>query len=314
MIRAAVTGGATSVAGEIIKILINHPDVELSWVLEPHAEGALLSQIHKGLRGETYMRFSATPDMDNINVIFLCFDGPGISLDFVKRYPIPESVKIIDLSGDYLPKSSFADGDDWIFGLPELCRKPLVRGGMHVSVPPALTSAVLLSLLPLAKSRLLNEGDIHVTAAVAEDGADAGEMLALIDIPEADDIARGLCSLDPAFNRAMTFMVMCGGWKRGISLAIHFKSSISENKAVEIFNDYYSDHGFTFISSSIPNLAEVIGTNKCIINLQKVGNRLVINTVIDDLIKGAAAMAVHDMNLLFGLQERVGLMLKTHSC
>lgn len=314
MIRAALTGGSTAVAGEIIKILINHPDVELSWVYEPEVEGALLSQIHKGLRGETYMRFSAVPEMDKIDVIFLCFDEPGQSLKFVERYPVPEKVKIIDLSGDYLQQSTFADGDDWIFGLPELSRKPLVRGGLHASVPPALTSAVLLSLLPLAKAKMLHDGDIHVTAAVAEDDAEAGEMLALIDIEEADDIVRGLRSLDPSFDTPMTFMVMCGGWRRGISVAIHFKSPVSEEKAVQLYNEFYSDHGFTFMSSSMPNLAEVVGTNKCIINLEKVGDRLVINTVIDDLIKGAAAMAVHDMNLLFGLQERVGLMLKTHSC
>ena len=107
-------------------------------------------------------------------------------------------------------------------------------------------------------------------------------------------------------------MVMCGGWKRGISVSIHFKCSIEEEKDIEIYNDFYEDHGFTFISSDLPNLSEVVGTNKCIINLQRVGDRLVINAVIDDLIKGAAAMAVHDMNLLFGLQERVGLMLKSH--
>lgn len=314
MIRAALTGGATSVAGEIIKLLINHPDIELAWVLEPQAEGALLSQVHKGLRGETYMRFCARPEMDNVDVIFLCFDEPGETMRFVQRNPIPEKVKIIDLSRDFLPQSTFADGDDWIFGLPELSRKPLVRGALHTAVPEPLTSAVLLSLLPLAKHHLLSEGDIHVTAAIAEEDAEAGEMLALIDIEQADDIVRGLRSLDPQFNTPMTFMVMCGGWRRGISVATHFKSSISEEKAISIFNEFYDDHGFTFISSSMPNLAEVVGTNKCIINIQRVGDRLVINTVMDDLIKGAAAMAVHDMNLLFGLQERVGLMLKTHSC
>ena len=314
MIKAALTGGATSVAGEIIKLLINHPDVELSWVLDPQAEGALLSQIHKGLRGETYMRFCGQPDFDNVDVLFLCFDEPGESSRFVAKNNIPDSIKLIDLSRDFLPQSTFADGDDWIFGLPELSRKPLVRGALHASVPEPLTSAVLLSLMPLAKHHHLSEGDIHVTAAVAEEDAEAGEMLALIDIEQADDIVRGLRSLDPEFNTPMTFMVMCGGWPCGISVATHFKSSLSEEQAISIFNDFYDDHGFTFISSSMPNLAEVIGTNKCIINVQRVGDRLVINTVMDDLIKGAAAMAVHNMNLLFGLQERVGLMLKTHSC
>lgn len=314
MIRAAVTGGSMPVAGEIIKLLINHPDIELSWVLEPRAEGALVSQLHKGLRGETYMRFSAKPDMENIDVLFLCYEEPGEGIRFLEQYPVSDRVKLLDVSGDMLPRSTFADGDEWIFGLPELSRKPLVRGGVRASLPPALTSAVLLALMPLAKEHALSCGDIHVNAVVAEENAEPGETLALIDIEEADDIVRALRSLQPDFVTPMTFVVMCGGWRRGISVAIHFKSPMSEEKAVELYNDYYSDHSFTFISSSMPNLNEVAGTNKCIINVQRVGDRLVINAVIDDLIKGSAAMAVHDMNLLFGLQERVGLMLKSHAC
>lgn len=314
MIRAAVTGGSMPVAGEIIKLLINHPDVELSWVLEPQAEGALVSQLHKGLRGETYMRFSAHPDMDNVDVLFLCYEEPGEGLRFLEKYPVPDRVKIVDVSGDMLPQSTFADGDKWIFGLPELSRKPLVRGGMRASVPPALTSAVLLALMPLAKAQALSCGDIHVNAVVAEENAEPGETLALIDIEEADDIVRALRSLQPDFATPMTFVVVCGGWRRGISLSIHFKSPMTEEKAIGLYDEYYSDHSFTFISASMPNLNEVAGTNKCIINVQRVGDRLVINAVIDDLIKGAAAMAVHDMNLLFGLQERVGLMLKSHEC
>ena len=312
MIRAAVTGGSTAVAGEIMKLLINHPDVELLWVYEPQVEGALLSQIHKGLRGETYVRFSAQADMKAIDMLFLCFEHKHETKEFLKNNPPKESTKIVDLSGTFLKQSTFADGDDWIFGLPEHSRKPLVRGALRAVVPQPLTTAVLLPLLPMAKCGLLNEGDIHVTAVVADPDAEPGETLALIDLEEADDIERALCSLQPTFKIPMTFMVMCGGWKRGISVSIHFKCSLEEEKAIEIYNDFYEDHGFTFISSDLPNLSEVVGTNKCIINLQRVGDRLVINAVIDDLIKGAAAMAVHDMNLLFGLQERVGLMLKSH--
>ncbi len=313
MIRAAITGGSMAVAGELIKILINHPDIELAWVFEPHAEGALISQVHKGLRGETYMRFCAKADMGCIDALFLCFEEPGDARRFLDKNPVPDKVKIIDLSGDFLLDSSFSEGDSWIFGLPELCRKPLVRGALHASVPPALTSTVLLALMPLAKQSLLGSGDIHINAIVAEENAEPGEALALIDLEEADDICRAIRSLQPTFDTPMTFIVMNSGWKRGISVSIHFKSPLTEEKVLEIYNDFYSDHSFTFISTNLPNLTEVVGTNKCIINLQKVGGRLVINTVIDNTIKGAAAMAVHDMNLLFGLQERVGLMLKSHN-
>ncbi len=312
MIRAGLTGGTLAVTGEIIKILVNHPDVELQWVVAPEAEGALLSAVHKGLRGETYMRFSAQPDVEDVDVIFLCSDIPGESRDFVRTNRIPEKVKLIDLSGDFLADSTFADGDEWIYGLPELSRKPLVRGGRRASVPPALSVAVLLALLPLAKNGL-ETSDIHVTAVVAEEDAEPGEALALIDLEEADDIRRALRSLQPDFDAGMTFMVISGGWKRGISVSIHTRCDVTETQAQKLYEEFYGDHSFTYISESLPNLTEVAGTNKCIINVQKVGERLVINAVIDDLIKGAAAMAVHDMNLLFGLQERVGLMLKAHS-
>lgn len=312
MIRAAVTGGSLAVAGEIIKILINHPDVELAWVLEPAAEGALVSEIHKGLRGETYMRFCADADFNNADVLFLCSDIPGESAHFLAENDIPERIKIIDVSGDMLRSSTFADGDEWIFGLPELSRKPLVRGATKASVPPALTSAILLALLPLVKNHV-QTSDIHVTAVVAEEDAEPGEALALIDLEDSEHVIRALKSLDESFDANMTFMVITGGWHRGISVSIHTRVNCTEEEALAMFSDFYSDHSFTFLSESMPNLTEVAGTNKCIINVQKVADRLVINAVIDDIIKGASAMAVHDMNLLFGLQERVGLMLKAQS-
>jgi len=312
MIRAGITGGTTRVAGEIIKLLINHPDVELVWVMDPVAEGALLSEIHKGVRGETYLSFTAAPTGDT-DVIFLCFDEPGEATKFVEAYKIGPEVKLIDLSGDYLQQSTFADGDEWIFGLPELCRKPLVRGANKASLPQPLTTAVLLALTPLAKEHWLDT-DINITAVVAEENAEPGETLALIDLEQADDIARGIRSLQPDFKAEnMMFVVVNGGWRHGISVTIHFITDRTEQEAIDAFTSYYNDHNFIFLSQSLPNLTEVAGTNKCIINVQKVENRLVVSAVIDDIVKGASAMAVHDMNLLFGLQERVGLMLKAQA-
>ena len=122
-------------AGEIMKILVNHPDVELSWVTEPAGEGALLSAVHKGLRGETYMRFSSVPDMEEIDVLFLCCDEPGMARRYVKKHPVPEKVKIVDLSGDFLPESTFADGDNWIFGLPELSGRRCPETATSMSQP-----------------------------------------------------------------------------------------------------------------------------------------------------------------------------------
>lgn len=312
MIRAGITGGTTREAGEIIKLLINHPDVEILWVADPDAEGGLISDFHRGLRGETYLRFSSEPS-DEVDVVFLCSDEPGESVSFCNSGIIGPKTKIVDLSGDFLPMSTFADGDDWIYGLPELCRKPLVRGASKVSIPAPLSSAVLLALTPLAKDLKLT-GDINITAVVTEENAGPGEVLALIDLEQADDIARAVRSLQPDFKASqMKFMVINGGWRHGISLSVHFNSDLSEQAAIDLFNNYYDDHNFTFLSDQMPNLNEVSGTNKCAINVQKVEDQLVISLVIDDIVKGLSAMAVHDMNLLFGLQERVGLMLKSQA-
>ncbi len=312
MIRAGITGGTTLEAGEIIKLLINHPDVEILWVIDPDTEGGLISDFHRGLRGETYLRFTSTPT-DEVDVVFLCSDEPGESVAFCKSDAITSTTKIVDLSGDFLPVSTFADGDEWVYGLPELCRKPLVRGATKASIPAPLSSAVLLALTPLAKGHKLT-GDINITAVVAEENAGPGEVLALIDLEQADDIARAVRSLQPDFAAGqMKFMVINGGWRHGISLTANFNTDLSEQEAIDMFNSYYDDHNFTFLSDQMPNLDEVAGTNKCAINVQKVEDRLVVSLVIDDMVKGLSAMAVHDMNLLFGLQERVGLMLKSQA-
>lgn len=300
-------------AGEVIKILINHPDVEISWIHDTEWEGAPVSEIHKGLRGDTYMRFSSDAPMDDVDVLFLCDDHNGQNTRFLAANPPRDNAKVIDLSGEFLGDATFADGDKWIFGLPELCRKPLVRGGQRSSIPGALTSVVLLSLLPLAKEQALVDGDIHVTAVVAEEEADPGEAIALIDLEEADHIVRAVKSLQPDFDKTLTFMVINGGWHRGISVSTHFKCSLSEGALRKIYEEYYSDHGFTFISDSLPTLNEVAGTNKTIINVQKVADRAVISATADNLTKGGGGNAVHNMNLLFGLSERVGLALKAQS-
>lgn len=313
MIRAAITGGSTSLAGEVIKILINHPDVEISWIHDTQWEGAPVSEIHKGLRGDTYMRFASEAPMDDIDVVFLCDENSGENRRFISANPPAEKTKVVDLSGEFLDDATFADGDKWIFGLPELCRKPLVRGAMNSAIPGPLTSVVLLSLLPLAKEQALVDGDIHVTAVVAEEDADPGEAIALIDLEEADHIVRAIKSLQPEFDKSLTFMVINGGWNRGLSVSTHFKCSLGEAALRKMYEEYYSDHGFTFISDSLPTINEVAGTNKTIINIQKVGERAVISATADNLTKGGGGNAVHNMNLLFGLSERVGLALKSQS-
>ncbi len=306
MIRAGIAGGLSAKAGEIIKLLVNHPDVELAWVEGRDAAGRFLHQVHKGLRGETYMKFSPAADTSDIDVLFLCFDDPDRTASFLHSVNVPDSVKMIDMSG------LFIEPDDpespWIYGLPELNRKALVRGATRAAIPGDLATAVLLGLLPLAKNLLLN-ADIHISAVMPDADAEPGEALAFIETEQGDEITQTLQSIQNSFNRPMLYVLTAGGWTRGISVVMYFKCKVSEKELLSLYNDYYSDHGFTFISDSVPSLSEVVGTGKCIINLQKVADRLVVSVAIDDILKGSAAQAVHCMNLLFGLQERVGLML-----
>ncbi|MCC8070958.1 MAG: N-acetyl-gamma-glutamyl-phosphate reductase [Bacteroidales bacterium] len=307
MIRTGIVGGDSKEAGDIIRILINHPDVELAWVEAPENEGILLSHVHPGLTGETYMRFCSAGDPSQIDALFLCYTAEGDSERYLSRHAVPDSVKIVDLSPDFR-----LDGPDspWVFGLAELNRKPLVRGAKKASIPGPYATAVLLGLLPLAKNLLLTS-DIHVAAVGPASSLVApGEPIALLDYDEVDEISYGLKQLQSSFNSPIHFVATAGGWHQGIATTIYLNINVGEDEIKDLYDQFYEDHSFTFVTEACPDLREVIGTNKCGISLQKVDNTLAITTVIDDRLKGKASAAVHAMNLLFGLQERVGLMLK----
>lgn len=306
MIRAGIAGGTSTAAGEVAKLLVNHPDVEIMWVNDPIVDGRFLYEVHRGLRGESYMRFTSEADVDAIDVLFLCHDDPDATARFLRTVNVPDRVKMIDLSGLFRDP---ADADTpWVYALPELNRKPLVRGATKAAIPGAIATATLLGLLPLAKNLLLT-ADIHASVVVPDADAEPGQALALLDHEQTEEITAALRTVQNSFSRPTFFVVTAGGWTRGISLVMYFKCNVSEKEIVALYDDYYSDHGFTFISDSVPSLSEVVGTGKCIINPRKVGDRLAVSVVIDDVLKGSAAQAVHAMNLLFGLQERVGLML-----
>ncbi|MBO4994925.1 MAG: N-acetyl-gamma-glutamyl-phosphate reductase [Muribaculaceae bacterium] len=309
MIKVGITGGHHPAAGELIRILINHPDIELQWVAAPELAGRMISGFHKGLLGETYMRFTDEASIDDIDVLFMCPGEQNENKSFLESIEIPENLKIIDLSSDF----RISDSDsEWVYGLPELNRKPLVRGAKRSAIPGAYATIVALSLLPMAKNLMLN-GDIHV-AAVAPSGEfddnRPGEAIALLDHEEVDEIKYALRQLQSSFNSDIKFVATAGGWKRGLTATVYLDTNVSEDELKNIYDEFYEDHNFTFLSDTVPSLADVIGTNKCIIHIQKAGNTLAITSVLDAKLKGEASNAVHNMNLLFGLQERVGLTLK----
>ncbi len=308
MIKAGITGGAHPAAGELIRILINHPDVELQWVAAPEVSGEMVSAMHKGLLGETYMRFSDEVNIEDIDVLFLCPSEPGENKAFLEANEIPERIKIVDLSADY--RLTDPEQHTWVYALPELNRKPLVRGATKAAIPGELAHAVLLGLLPMAKNLMLNN-DIHISVTTATDEAAAGQPLAYLDHEEIDEMKFALRQLQSSFNSDIYMLVSAAGWNRGTVATMYLETGVSIDELRNLYDEFYEDHNFTFLTDQLPDLREVTNTNKCVIHLEKVGKRVAITSMIDDKLKGTAGTAVHAMNLLFGLQERVGLMLKS---
>ena len=317
MIKAGIIGGAGYTAGELIRILLNHPDVELIWVNSSSNAGNPISSVHQGLIGETDLIFTSSTPFNEVDVIFFCTPH-GESKKFIESHDIPEDLKIVDLSQDFR-----LEGDhDFIYGLPEINRKYIIRG-KRVANPGCFATAIQLALLPLAKNLLLNS-DINITAITGSTGAgvkpsatshfswrnDNISVYKPFKHQHLAEIKQTLKSLQNSFNSEINLIPMRGCFSRGIFVAAYLDCPIALDEIKKLYEDYYDDHRFTFISDKMPDLKDVVNTNKCILHLEKEGNKLLIISVIDNLLKGASGQAVHKMNLLFGLHERVGLQLK----
>lgn len=247
-------------------------------------------------------------DMDVVDVIFLCHTDDGESREFLTSHEVPERMRVIDFSPDYrLEPEDVELPRRWVFALPELHRKPLVRGSRKAAIPGAISTAVLLGLLPLAKGLLLNS-TIHSTV-MTPSGEDMPPAypVAYLDHDQVDEVNHALRQLQTSFNSPINLIAAAAGWSRGMVATSYFEIPLTLDQARDLFDEFYEDHSFTFVSESLPDLREVVGTNRCVIYLEKVKNQLVVTTVIDDVLKGSAGNALHSMNLLFGLQERVGL-------
>ena len=237
-----------------------------------------------------------------------------------RRELLAESLKVIDLAQDFRLAE---EGNDFIYGLPELNRKAVVRGGRHVANPGCFATAIQLGLLPLAKNLLLN-APIHVTAITGSTGAgvkpsatshyswrnDNVSIYKPFRHQHLAEIRQSLSSLQNSFKAPINFIPVRGCFSRGIMAIMYMDCPVALDEIKRLYNEYYDDHNFTFVSDTPVDLKDVVNTNKCLIHLDKVDDKLLITTVIDNLLKGASGTAVHNMNLLFGLHERVGLQLK----
>lgn len=320
MIRAGIMGGEGFAAGELIRLLINHPDVELSRVQSRLHNGKMISEVHQGMEGETFLRFTPEVELEDLDVAFFCYPH-GHTSQLLKDREIPQGLKIIDLARDFRIES---EEHGFIYGLPEMNRRRLVHGATRVANPGAFATAIELALLPLAKNLLLN-APVHITAITGFSGSaveksspdqlawhrDNVSIYQPLHHDHLPEIRQTLQTLQSSFASDILFIPMRGSFPRGMLITAYMEMPVSLDQLRNLYEEYYADHSFTFVVDRRPDLKDVVNTNKCLIHLEKVGPRLLVTAVIDNIIKGAAGQAVHNMNLIFGLHEKVGLALKS---
>jgi N-acetyl-gamma-glutamyl-phosphate reductase len=247
-----------------------------------------IDEVHHGMIGDTDLRFSSSIDLEKTNMVFVCTVQPDAFFA-----ELADDVRIVDLTENHVNA-----GDDYVYGFCELNRKPLVRGALHAAVPTAVAQAVLLALVPLANNLLVN-GDVSIKA-----GCDVTDK-------DIDEVKAVVTALQLSFNNAIKVDAeKTATARRALLVEVSLDCAVETAHIVELFNDFYDDHNFAFVIAREPQADDVANTNKGIINISKDGNRLTIKVAIDPMIKGAVGTAVHCMNLLFGLHERVGLTLK----
>lgn len=318
MIKVGIIGGAGYTAGELIRLLINHPDVEIVFINSSSNAGNLITDVHEGLYGETNMRFTGELPLDNIDCLFFC-TAHGDTKKFLEAHTVPENVKIIDLSMDYRIES---EEHDFVYGLPELNRRQICAA-KHIANPGCFATCIQLGILPLAKHLMLNT-DLHVNAITGSTGAgvkpsatshfswrnDNISIYKPFTHQHLAEIKQSLRQLQNSFDSSINFIPVRGNFSRGIFATTYLDCKIDLEEIKRIYESYYEDHSFTFVVDKNPDLKQVVNTNKCLIYLQKYEDKLLIVSMIDNLLKGASGQAVHNMNLLFGLEEKVGLHLK----
>ncbi len=320
-IHAGIIGGAGYTGGEMLRILVNHPDVDIAFVNSTSNAGNYIYEVHTDLFGDTELKFTGELSTD-IDVLFLCV-GHGDAKKFLEANAIPDSVRIIDLSQDFrLSENSKFKSKNFVYGLPELNRDA-IKSAHNIANPGCFASCLQLGLLPLASKGLLNS-EVHVSATTGSTGA--GQSLAatshftwrndnlsvykVFNHQHLNEIGESLKQLQPAFDQAINFIPYRGDFTRGIFASIYMDSELSEEEALKLFEDFYAGHPFTHITSRNIDLKQIVNTNKVFLQVKKHGNKLFIISMLDNLLKGASGQAVQNMNLMFGLDERAGLRLK----
>ena len=319
-IKVGIVGGAGYTGGELIRILINHPAAEIIFVHSKSNADHFLYEVHKDLQGDTNLKFTSSLNQ-TINVLFLCV-GHGDAVKFLSENKIDDKIKIIDLSQDFrlgetLNKRKF------VYGLPEL-NKSQIKKAKNIANPGCFATAIQLGLLPLAKAGLLKE--IYTTGITGSTGAGQGlnatshfswranniQAYKTLSHQHLAEIGQSFFKLDPSENVDLNFIPWRGDFTRGIFISSQLKCDLSLEQITVLYKKFYITDPFIVLSEQPIFLKQVVNTNKCFIQLEKIGGQLVVHVVIDNLLKGASGQAVQNMNLMFGLEESTGLKLKAN--
>lgn len=319
MIKIGIIGGAGYAAGELIRVLLNHPQAELVFVNSNSNAGNRLSDVHEGIYGETDLRFTDLLPFENVDVLFLCL-GHGKSRQFLEEHQVPDSIKIIDFAQDFRLK---AEGNDFVYGLPELQRETICRA-RHIANPGCFATCIQLGLLPLASGGLL-KGIVSVNAITGSTGAGVRptetthfswrtgnlSIYKAFRHQHVPEILQSVLQLEPSFDGQIEFLPYRGDFPRGIFSTIMVRTDVEQERIDDLYNRFYADAPFTFYTTRPLDMKQVVNTNKCLVHAERIDDKLLITSCIDNLLKGAAGQAVENMNLIFGLPQDAGLHLKS---
>lgn len=321
MFRAGIVGGAGYTAGELLRILLSHPNVEIAAVVSSSNAGVPVAQVHDDLLGDTDLVFASALSGTE-DVVFLCL-GHGNSRAFLEKNPLPAATRVIDLSNDFrLHADAKFAGREFVYGLPEL-NKARIQQAQRIANPGCFATAIQLALLPLAAAGALTD-DIHVSAITGSTGAGQGlaetvhfswrsnnvSIYKPFTHQHLGEIGESMAQLQPQSAAEIHFIPYRGNFARGIFASVYTPSDLTQDEARELYKQFYTDAPFTTVSDKEIHLKQVVNTNKCLLHVQKQGKQLLITSVIDNLVKGASGQAVQNMNLLFGLPETTGLLSK----
>jgi N-acetyl-gamma-glutamyl-phosphate reductase len=321
MITIGIIGGSGYTAGELIRILMFHPNAKIDFVYSTTNAGKPLSIAHHDLLGDIEMNFTDTAN-PNVDMLFLCL-GHGKSISFLEKNLFSDATKIIDLGNDFrLTKDKDFNGKSFVYGLPEL-NKTDIKSAQYIANPGCFATAIQLALLPLAANGLLND-DVHINATTGSTGAGVTPSetthfswrnnnmshYKAFNHQHLGEINQSVNQLQSTYQNELIFVPNRGDFARGIFATLYTSIDESLDDVLAKYQDFYKDQPFVTVTTTDINMKQVVQTNKCIISLMKKGRRILITSVIDNLVKGASGQAIQNMNLMFGLDESTGLHLK----